>query len=104
MIKKYKSCHYKAMGATINLQTYGTQSNDIIDQSVKLINHYEKLLTVNRNQSEIMSINHAAGKNKVQVSSGTYSLVKLAVNISKEGFGFNALNRSYCKIMAYWLS
>ena len=79
------------MGATINLQTYGTQSNDIIDQSVKLINHYKKLLTVNRNQSELMSINHAAGKKKIQVSSGTYSLVKLVFNISKENFGFNAL-------------
>lgn len=38
-----------------------------------------------------MDINHAAGDYPVQVSSAVYSLVKLAVEKSRENFGFNAL-------------
>src|SRR5699024_12767272 len=38
-----------------------------------------------------MDINHAAGEHPVQVSSAVYGLVKVAVEKSRENFGFNAL-------------
>ncbi|KRL63334.1 FAD:protein FMN transferase [Lactobacillus psittaci] len=82
---------HHALGTTITLQLFGTNQTWILDESIKLIDHYEDLLTVNRDESEVMDINHAAGLHPVQVSSATYGLVKLAVEKSLENFGFNAL-------------
>ena len=83
--------HHHALGTSITLQIFGTQKRDLLQKSFKLIDHYEDLLTVNRDESEVMDINHAAGDHPVQVSSPVYGLVKLAVEKSRENFGFNAL-------------
>ena len=83
--------HHHALGTSITLQIFGTQKRDLLQKSFELIDHYEDLLTVNRDESEVMDINHAAGEHPVQVSSPVYGLVKLAVEKSRENFGFNAL-------------
>lgn len=83
--------HHHALGTSITLQIFGTQKRDLLQKSFELIDHYEDLLTVNRDESEVMDINHAAGDHPVQVSSPVYGLVKLAVEKSRENFGFNAL-------------
>lgn len=83
--------HHHALGTSITLQIFGTQKRDLLQKSFELIDHYEDLLTVNRDESEVMDINHAAGDHSVQVSSPVYGLVKLAVEKSRENFGFNAL-------------
>ncbi|MDN6028697.1 MAG: FAD:protein FMN transferase [Lactobacillus sp.] len=82
---------YHALGTAITLQMFGTNDDYLIRMAFDLIDRYEDLLTVNRDQSEVMSINHAAGQHPVQVSSAVYGLVKLAVKKSQENFGFNAL-------------
>ena len=82
---------HHALGTAITLQIFGTTDDTLINESFDLIDHYEDLLTVNREYSEVMDINHAAGKKPVQVSSAVYDLVKLAVEQSRENFGFNAL-------------
>lgn len=91
LAKKQVVGHHHALGTSITLQLYGTQKEDLLQKSFALIDHYEDLLTVNRDQSEVMDVNHAAGQKAVQVSRGTYSLIKLAVEKSRENFGFNAL-------------
>lgn len=83
--------HHHALGTSITLQIFGTQKRDLLQKSFELIDHYEDIFTVNRDESEVMDINHAAGEHPVQVSSAVYSLVKLAVEKSRENFGFNAL-------------
>lgn len=83
--------NHHALGTDITLQIFGTHDEQLINWSFDLIDHYEDLLTVNRKESEIMDVNHAAGQEAVQVSSPTYSLIKLAVAKSRENFGFNAL-------------
>lgn len=83
--------HHHALGTSIVLQIFGTKKDDVIQKSFDLIDHYEDLLTVNRDVSEVMNVNHAAGKHAVQVSSGTYGLIKLAVEESRKNYGFNAL-------------
>ena len=80
---------YFALGTQIELTAFGTATEQDLDDAYQLIQGYEARLTVNRDHSEIMAINQNAGKAAVQVSSSTYSLVKLAINISKENFGFN---------------
>ena len=91
---------HKAMGTHISLQIYGAREDPekILDQTKALIDHFEDLLTVNRKPdhpryglSEVTRVNDQAGKEPVQVSSSVYGLIKLAVETSRENFGFNAL-------------
>ncbi|WP_414671999.1 FAD:protein FMN transferase [Lactobacillus sp. UBA5813] len=93
LAKKQVVGHHHALGTSITLQIFGRDHDfdDLLQKSFDLIDHYEDLLTVNRDVSEVMDVNHAAGKERVQVSSGTYSLIKLAVKKSRQNFGFNAL-------------
>lgn len=81
---------YLALGTIIDLVLYGTADEEPLDAAFKLIQHYEALFTVNRSDSEILRVNHAAGVNPIQVSSATYALTRMAVLKSREHFGFNA--------------
>ncbi len=91
---------HRALGTAITLQVFGTTDDTIINESFDLIDHYEDLLTVNRGYSEVMAINQAAGKEPVQVCSAVYDLVKLAVEESRENYGFNALIGPLVKLWA----
>ena len=91
---------HHALGTSITLQIFGAHDKSVINDSFTLIDHYEDLLTVNRDESEVMDVNHAAGKHPVQVSSGTYDLIKLAVEESRKNFGFNALIGPVVKLWA----
>ena len=46
--------HHHALGTSITLQIFGTQDDSLIQKSFKLIDHYEDILTVNRDESEVM--------------------------------------------------
>ncbi|MBD5429585.1 FAD:protein FMN transferase [Lactobacillus sp.] len=81
----------KGLGTVITLQIFGDENEKILNESFALIAGYEDRLTVNRDHSEVMSINHAAGQYPITVSSSTYKLIKLAVEESKKNYGFNAL-------------
>ena len=91
---------HHALGTAITLQIFGTTDDTLINESFDLIDHYEDLLTLNSEYSEVMDINHAAGNKPVQVSSAVYDLVKLAVEQSRENFGFNALIGPLVKLWA----
>lgn len=90
MAQRHVMTHH-ALGTRINLTIYGNQYFGLLKQSMDLIDHFEDQLTVNRDQSEVMSVNHGAGKTPKMVSKTTYDLIKLAVKYSRENFGFNAL-------------
>jgi thiamine biosynthesis lipoprotein len=81
---------YFALGTLINLTVFAPATVADIEAAYHLIQHYEDVLTVNRPQSEVMTINHAAGRHAVQVSTLTYQLVKTAVKVSQQALGFNA--------------
>ena len=99
MIENYASTPIskvgRGLGTVITLQVYGDQNKKILDQSFDLIAGYEDRLTVNRDHSEVMDVNHAAGIHPVQVSASTYNLIKLAVYESKQNFGFNEIGRAH---------
>jgi thiamine biosynthesis lipoprotein len=88
------------LGTTITLTTFGELNDVAIDAAMTLVAEYEDRLTVNRQVSEVMSINHAAGDHAVVVSPATYQLVKRAVLASRENFGFNALIGPLVKLWA----
>lgn len=80
---------YYGLGTIINLTLFGNPKIEDLEQTNKLIQNYEEMLTVNRLHSEVMEINQAAGLHEVTVSDATYSLIKQAVLLSREQFGFN---------------
>ncbi|MFC6170921.1 FAD:protein FMN transferase [Loigolactobacillus jiayinensis] len=80
---------YFALGTLINLTVFAPATEADIKAAYQLIQHYEDLLTVNRPQSEVMAINHAAGQHAVVVSALVYQLVQTAVNVSLQQLGFN---------------
>ncbi|WP_373841784.1 FAD:protein FMN transferase [Limosilactobacillus sp.] len=82
---------HHALGTRIVLTVFGDRSAAFLQPAMDLIDGYEDRLTVNRDQSEVMDINHAAGRGARTVSPTTYELIKLAVRYSRENFGFNAL-------------
>lgn len=69
------------MGSPIVLKIF--QRNESLARNVfRLIKQQENLLTVNRAQSEVMSVNHAAGLHPVIVSQPVYNLISQARAIS----------------------
>lgn len=82
---------HHALGTRIVLTIFGDRFFPVLQKSMDLIDGYEDRLTVNRDYSEVMAVNHAAGKTPKLVSATTYDLIKLAVKYSRENFGFNAL-------------
>ena len=80
---------YQALGTVVTLTVYGCKEVTILDKTYQLIKDYEAIFTVNREQSELMSVNHNAAIEPRQVSEAAYQLTKIAVEKSKEDFGFN---------------
>ncbi|BBS91197.1 FAD:protein FMN transferase [Klebsiella sp. WP7-S18-CRE-02] len=65
------------MGSPILLKLFA-HDEALASRVFRLIKQYEDLLTVNRAQSQVMDINHAAGQHAVAVSSPVYALIKCA--------------------------
>jgi thiamine biosynthesis lipoprotein len=80
---------HHALGTEIDLTVFREQDVHIFDATFDLIDTFEDLLTVNREHSEVMDINDAAGQHAVSVSPTVYELVKQAVLASREGRGFD---------------
>ena len=80
---------YYALGTVINLSVAAPANESDLDAGYELIQNFEDKLTVNRTESEVMSINHNAGIKAVTVPSDTYSLIKKAVLVSRKHLGFN---------------
>ena len=65
--------HFRALGTRISLTVFGTLDQTVLEKSEELVSHYEDILTVNRDHSQLMSVNHAAGKFPVQVDAPSIS-------------------------------
>ncbi|MDN6967379.1 FAD:protein FMN transferase [Oenococcus sp. UCMA 17063] len=87
--KAFQQKSFHALGTSIKLTIFTDIAPDVLSKTERLIETYEDQLTVNRDQSEIMAINQAAGKGAVRVCSSSYQLVKTAVQVSHQQMGFN---------------
>jgi thiamine biosynthesis lipoprotein len=69
------------LGSPILLKLF--EHNEALARQVfRLIKQQENLLTVNRADSEVMAINHAAGQHPVVVSPAVFELIQLAHRVS----------------------
>lgn len=69
------------MGSPILLKLF-ENNQALASQVFRLIKRYEDLLTVNRAHSEVMEINHAAGRVPVAVSAPVFELIRCALAAS----------------------
>jgi len=69
------------MGSPILLKLFNHDEN-LARQVFRLIKQQENLFTVNRAESEVMAINHAAGQHPVVVSQPVYDLIACAHAVS----------------------
>ncbi|MFT8469876.1 MAG: FAD:protein FMN transferase [Oenococcus sp.] len=81
---------YYAIGTRISLSLFPPAEEADLAAAYDLICDYEDRLTVNRDHSELMSINQAAGQHPVAVSKISYDLIKRADAVSRLNLGFNA--------------
>ena len=70
---------FKALGTKINLTIFDDVSDYILVETRRLVTNYENRLTVNRDHSEVVSINQNAGIRPVKVSLDTFFLIQQAV-------------------------
>lgn len=69
------------MGSPILLKLFKFDEQ-LVSHIFGLIKHYEDIFTVNRDQSEVMDINHAAGVNSINVSQPVFDLIKIGKQAS----------------------
>lgn len=79
---------YYGLGTAVTLTVDGAHGGSL-EAGNQLIRDAENRLTVNRDRSEVMAVNHAAGIHPVAVSAATYALIKRAVAVSRRQQGFN---------------
>ena len=87
------------MGSPILLKLF-ENNETLASQVFRLIKQYEDLLTVNRAQSQVMSINHAAGQHPVVVSRPVFELIKCAKAASL--FPGSAFNLAIGPLVKRW--
>jgi len=80
---------YYALGTLINLSVAEPAGEKELAAGYDLIKNFEDKLTVNRAESEVMSVNQQAGIMPVIVPEDTYDLIKTAVLVSRQHLGFN---------------
>lgn len=69
------------MGSPIFLKLF-VDNPSLVDEVYARIAQLEDQLTVNRSHSEVMDINHAAGKHAVKVSPALFQLIRRATEVS----------------------
>ncbi|KAH0785647.1 FAD:protein FMN transferase [Histomonas meleagridis] len=87
------------MGSPILLKLF-VHDESVAQEVFNLIKHFEDIFTVNRDKSEVMDINHAAGMYPVSVSQPVYELIKCAKAYSM--IPGSALNLTIGPLVKLW--
>lgn len=75
-----------AMNTIMNLTVYGKQPSELLTEAREMIQTYEKLFSVNHEDSDVAKLNRAGGQ-PVKVSDETYQLLKKSLAISERTDG-----------------
>lgn len=75
------------MGTVVKISLYDNTDSKILDKAFDRVKEIEKLVSANESGTEIDSINNAAGKNAVKVTSTTFNVIEkgLEYSILSEG-------------------
>lgn len=80
---------FTGLGTENVLTLYEPRVDYLLEKSENLVEKYESILTINRMNSEVISVNSHAGKHPVVVSRIAFEIIKKAVLISRANLGFN---------------
>lgn len=72
------------MGTVCTIKIYDKSSTMVLDKAFKRISEIENTMSINKDQSEVIDINNAAGVKPIKISDGT-------MEVLKEGVKFAAL-------------
>lgn len=67
----------RLMGSTITISVLHERANVLLDEVFSLLRIYEKRFSANDDSSELMQVNHAAGKQPVHVHPDLFYLIEL---------------------------
>ena len=71
------------MGTVVQVKAYGKNGEKAAAAAIEKIQNIEKLMTINAENSEIISLNDHAGKGKVQVSEESFYVLGKAIQYAK---------------------
>ena len=72
------------MGTTIDLSICHKKSNDILKETVKLLEQYEREFSANDDSSALMTLNKQAGTKPIKVNSRLFELIQIGKKHSEE--------------------
>ncbi|MBZ9687684.1 FAD:protein FMN transferase [Clostridium estertheticum] len=72
------------MGTVCTIKIYDKSSTKVLDKAFKRIGEVENTMSINKEKSEVIDINNAAGEKPIKISDGT-------MEVLKEGLKFAAL-------------
>jgi FAD:protein FMN transferase len=75
------------LGTSCTITIYSGYSEAALDASFARIAQIEERMTVNRDDSEVLRVNRAAGKRAVTVSADTFAVISRGLEISRMGNG-----------------
>jgi thiamine biosynthesis lipoprotein len=70
------------MGTVCSIKIYDKSSTKVLDKAFKKIAEIENIMSINKDQSQVIDINNAAGENPVKVSDGTMEVLKEGVKFA----------------------
>ena len=85
-IASVRSRAFRAMGTTVRMQIAAEtqdRANGLLDDSERLVRHYEHMFSANSGGSDLMRINKNAGRAAVEVQPELYSLISLGKTYSR---------------------
>lgn len=71
------------MGTVVTITLYDSDDTSILDKAFKTIKEIEELVSINTSNTELDSVNNAAGKNPIQVSNTTFNIIEKGLEYSK---------------------
>ncbi|WP_430883690.1 FAD:protein FMN transferase [Fusibacter sp. JL216-2] len=75
------------LGTIVTVKLFEDGSEAILDKVFERMTEIENHMSFNSSQSEVISINDAAGKNPVQVSEDTYDVIDTAIKFASQSEG-----------------
>ncbi|MGV8981976.1 FAD:protein FMN transferase [Clostridium sp.] len=64
------------MGTVCTIKIYDKSSTEVLDKAFKRISEIESTMSINKDASEVIDINNAAGEKPVKISDGTMEVLK----------------------------
>lgn len=95
-----RTIHLMGTIIKINIQTVLPNEEQVADEAVRRLRRYEKVFSANDDASDLMKINHLAGREAVSVPRELFDLIKIGKKYSMDPNGY--LNIAIGPLVKLW--